>query len=306
MKKSLFMLGLAVAAMTSCSNDELMEVNTNNVITFESHVNNGTRAAVTDGNLKNFFVYGYYENGGVQTIFNGKEVTKSGSAWTYTDPVAWTGNHYYFGAYATGNTSTTVAGVTFASGTLTIPSYTVNQEQDLVAAVSGDVDNTGLANAAVAMNFKHLLSKVKFTINNAATENLTMKVSAITFTAKNQGTCTYNGTPAWAPTASTTSFTYPATTSNVAQGGTYAPADNLVLPQATSGLEASFTVEFYNGSTLFDTKDYSGVALDGTVTEWQAGYIYNYTANVAPTMPYIEFTASVTPWVDADAGTLNP
>ncbi len=298
MKKSLFMLGLAVAAMTSCSNDELMEVNTNNVITFESHVNNGTRAAVTDGGLTNFFVYGYYEDGGVQTVFNGKEVTKSGSAWTYANPVPWTGNIYHFGAYATGNTSTTVAGVTFASGVLTIPNYTINQEQDLVAAVSGNVDNTGLANAAVALNFKHLLSKVKFTINNAATENLTMEVSAITFTAKNQGTCAYNGTPGWTPTASTTTFTYPATTSNVAQGGTYAPADNLVLPQTTSGLTASFTVKFYNGSTLFDTKEYNNVALNGTVAEWQAGYIYNYTANVSPTMPYIEFTASVQDWVD--------
>lgn len=304
MKKSLFMLGLAVAAMTSCSNDELMEVNTNNVISFESHVNNGTRAAVTNDDLTNFFVYGYYEKGGVQTVFNGKEVTKSGSAWGYTDPVAWTGNVYYFGAYATGNTSTTVDGVTFASGVLTIPNYTVNQEQDLVAAVSGKIDNTSLANAAVAMNFKHLLSKVKFTIKNASSENLTMEVSAITFTAKNQGECAFNGTPTWTPTASTTAFTYPATTSNVAQGGTYAPADNLVLPQSTSGLKASFTVKFYNGSTLFDTKEYTNVALNTTVTEWQAGYIYNYTADVAPTMPFIQFTASVTPWENASGGAL--
>lgn len=43
MKKSILMLGLAVAAMTSCTNDEVMEVNQNNLIKFESFVNKGTR-----------------------------------------------------------------------------------------------------------------------------------------------------------------------------------------------------------------------------------------------------------------------
>ena len=64
------MLGLAVAAMTSCSNDELMEVNTNNVITFESHVNKGTRAVADTENSKftKFYVFGYH--GSVQDFTN--------------------------------------------------------------------------------------------------------------------------------------------------------------------------------------------------------------------------------------------
>ena len=80
MKKSLFMLGLAVAAMTSCSNDELMEVNTNNVITFESHVDKGTRAVTntTTAELTKFYVFGSH---GTTRVFDNVAVTKEGKVW---------------------------------------------------------------------------------------------------------------------------------------------------------------------------------------------------------------------------------
>ena len=96
MKKSLFMLGLAVAAFTSCSNDELMEVNTNNVITFESHVNKGTRAVTNTDVLTKFYVFGSH---GTTNVFNNVAVTNDGTGWDYTNHVAWTANTYKFAMF---------------------------------------------------------------------------------------------------------------------------------------------------------------------------------------------------------------
>ena len=57
MKKSLFMLGAAIVALSSCTQDEVLNVNENRVISFESHVNKNTRAVTeTTADLKQFFV----------------------------------------------------------------------------------------------------------------------------------------------------------------------------------------------------------------------------------------------------------
>ena len=46
MKKMLLMLGVAAAAMTSCTNDEVVEMNPTATIQFETFVNKGTRATI--------------------------------------------------------------------------------------------------------------------------------------------------------------------------------------------------------------------------------------------------------------------
>ena len=78
MKKNLFLLGLAVAALTSCTNDEVVEMQqpTQKAIGFETFVNKGTRAITTtdapaikkDENgtdvisgLQRFNTFGYYK-----------------------------------------------------------------------------------------------------------------------------------------------------------------------------------------------------------------------------------------------------
>ena len=53
MKKSLFMLGAAIVALSSCTQDEVLNVNENRVISFESHVNKSTRAVKNTTKLEN-------------------------------------------------------------------------------------------------------------------------------------------------------------------------------------------------------------------------------------------------------------
>lgn len=306
MKKSLFMLGLAVAAMTSCSNDELMEVNTNNVITFESHVDKGTRTVTntTTDDLTKFYVFGSY---GTTNVFNNVAVTKNGTNWEYTNPVPWTANTYNFAAYATKNESAQITpAYDNATGVLTFSNVVANDANDIVAATA-TVNNTTLANNAVALTFKHLLSKVQFTLTNSAAENYTMKVSDITFSALKQGDCTFNGTAAWTAEGSAEALTFAGTTANVAKAASFASEDHIVIPnQDLSTMTASFKVEFYDASSnkVYE-KEYTGVSLklDGAGSKWQPGYIYNYKANVTSTTSYIQFTVTaVETWVPADAG----
>ena len=72
MKKSMFLLGLAVAALASCTNEEVVNVTDQQtgVISFAgSGLNNITKADMDGTTLKSFQVYGGYETNG--SLFNG-------------------------------------------------------------------------------------------------------------------------------------------------------------------------------------------------------------------------------------------
>ena len=309
MKKSLFMLGLAVAAMTSCSNDELMEVNTNNVITFESHVNKGTRAVTDTENSKftKFYVFGYH--GSVQDFTN-DPVELISDEWTCKE-VEWASGNYFFGAYATKNTSrkldeTDGKEVKFENGELTFNDFVVSDAEDLVAAIK-NVPNTGMTNtnSAVSLDFKHMLSKIQFVFNNKAKEDLTMDIEDITINVNNTGDCTYDGTDiTWDDVKNATPLTFAGKTS-IAKNTTFTSTDHLVIPgQAIANIKASFTVTFKNSSDVtVTTVKYTNVALTGSgagaITEWEAGKFYKYTADLSPAMPYITFSPTVVPWEDA-------
>lgn len=302
------MLGLAVAAMTSCSNDELMEVNTNNVITFESHVNKGTRAVTntTSADLEKFYVFGSH---GTTNVFDNVAVTNDGTGWDYTNHVAWTANTYKFAAYATTNASAELgsSAVNYADGALTFSDVAANDASDLVAATT-TVDNTGLANAAVNLTFKHLLSKVQFVLKNNSSENYTMKVNNITFSVQKQGDCEFNGTATWTPEGATSSLTTAGTTANIAKGANFESEDHIVIPnQALNDVKASFKVEFYDASAPANKvyeKEYTNVALALTGgAKWQPGYLYKYTGTITPTTSYIKFTVTeVEGWDEATPG----
>lgn len=323
MKKSLFMLGLAVAAMTSCSNDELMEVNTNNVITFESHVNKGTRAVTGTDALTRFYVFGYHNGATGNPVFNNVNVDGTmGGSWSYDDVdndlVAWTANTYKFAAYANKNSSDKLTSATFADGKLTIPSFTASDATDLVAAVSDDIPGSvSGSNAAVSLTFKHMLSKVYFVLTNKSSEGYKMQVSNITFDVLPSGNCVYNGTNAvWTPSGTATELVFTeGSNTDIALNGTRTTEEHLVIPnQSLKDIRASFTVSFYDADgNKVDEKVYNNVTIKldaaGNNT-WQPGYVYKYTASITSDTDYIVFNvASIDGWTNAtpDPGAnLNP
>ena len=225
MKKSFLMLGLAVAAMSSCTNDEVIDMNQSNqkAIGFESFVNKGTRAAdddyvpvtneVNKGNLNRFYVYGYHNGTQDNIVFDDVLVVKDATVgWKMAEANEkdWKTQIYNFAAIADGagagvtlttNPEQKAYSSSFANATLNITDYKVNEspsnQTDLIAAVATRNNSTTLNTNAVSLDFKHLLSKVDFKFTNTNLNNLSMVVSNVALKVKTQADCAYNGTATW-------------------------------------------------------------------------------------------------------------
>ena len=271
MKKSFLMLGLAVAALSSCTNDEVIDMNQSNqkAIGFESFVNKGTRTigetttptivGEAISGLNKFYVYGYH---GTTPDFNGTTVNGSvvtgAMVWNHTDATRyWADDTYYFAAYANGNSADPLQNVSFASQKLTIPDYTVTyttaadtktttDAPDLVAAIKEEI-GTKQREAKVNFTFKHLLTKIKFHIVNNNTQGLTVDITNVVVSnVKNIGTfaSTYsngNWEPAqtdWTPSGNAVTNFIPITAKSLAVSNANDTDDEVtsdefyVIPQA--------------------------------------------------------------------------
>lgn len=116
MKTKLWMLGMAVAALTSCTQSEVVEIPESRVIGFDSHVDKGTRAVnpiASKNALSKFAVYGH---NGSEFIFDKTTVEKVAS-----------GLYEYSGIQKTWNVGTTYQFAAFSDGNLIEANTTYNQ-----------------------------------------------------------------------------------------------------------------------------------------------------------------------------------
>lgn len=319
MKKQLFVLGLAVAALASCTNEEVTDIADSNVIGFKApFVGNVTKtvANVETANLQNFYVYGYK---GATAILTNEKVYKSGTAWGYDDLQKWaTGQTWDFAAYSNAGISEDAdgkigTGVSFTTTDgLKIADYETTENKDLVASISTtDISTT---NQPVAFTFYHTLAKIKFTIQSAM-GNEEMTISDFTVTGvKDKATLTFK--KATAPTGGVEiswqmNNTHTDKTISEPTFGTITTAESksheyVVIPTqtvATEGMKISFD------ASIADPES-AGTTIDKTLTatiaqdkcDWEAGMCYNYIATVdASDMDVITFTLeSVTPWDNTD------
>lgn len=185
MKKFLLVLATTGLVMTGCSQSEIIgeapEAQTGK-IGFASHVNKGTRALTVD-NFNNFFVYGSYQMPNSETniqIFNGTEVSKSGNTWIYNDTRYWVeGATYRFAAYGIdGNTLPAGTNANFNSNKdLNLIKYNCAGQQDVVYAKKENIIGKAEGNSVVDMQFNHILSRVKFQINNLFPEGYNIRIA---------------------------------------------------------------------------------------------------------------------------------
>lgn len=206
MKKGLWMLGLAAAAMTSCTQSEVLEVAENRAIGFEDvFVGKATRAAdPTENSLdvlqqsgKGFYVYGGYED--VKNVFDNTHVTyNSGSTpkWEYSPIRYWVKDKYYkFVAYApvmnvtptflygTASTpSTNDATLTFTD--VVIDGTTANQK-DFIVAKSEVITPGDNYTTKVKFTFYHALSMIKVTLRNGFADGVQVAISDFQITGIN-------------------------------------------------------------------------------------------------------------------------
>ena len=185
MKKTIFAF-LAVAAFVACAKEEVVTVNQETIAFNNAFVDNATKSvndpSYTNTNLfSDFAVYGFVEGA---VLFDGTQVSKGitnndlTSDWKYTGTQYWiAGANYNFHAVAPmTNGGWTKTAAEAASTTL---AFTNNGTTDLLyatAAQEGEVSG----NAQVAFSFRHVLSKVKFSFENAYNAtNATIKVKDI-------------------------------------------------------------------------------------------------------------------------------
>ncbi len=315
MKKSLFVLGVVVAALASCTQNEVLEVAEGRAIGFDAFVNNQTKA-VTEVETAtigtDFYVFGNY---GTSDTWTGQSFNNEISTAVYY----WkTGQTYRFGAYKDGGAKNDDVTFNANTKTLTFPNYTPNDANDLIAAVTGDVTGT----AAVGLNFKHLLSQVKLTFKTDAAAVYNMTITNVQINgALSQSTATYtDGVVAWNPSAAagtgTTNNGYSYTelsNDGKISSGVISEQSKLVIPQSgTDALTVTFTAKITGeaeGTANFTAA--LGHTISGlTGDTWTNGYRYNYIANVELSkvienpegLVQITFTPTVEDWTDAEPG----
>ena len=172
--KRIFVAIMALGALVSCSKDELVSVNRQAIQFGNAFVENSTRATAADvedpsygtnKDLESFYVYGTVN--GVQ-IFDGITVSKGtaeyGDAWTQEDGQVqyWVpGAEYVFDAFYGGNVTISNNGLVSS-----LTYETPNQFDMLHNRVT--IESAAADEGVVTFEFTHLLSKVKFSVQNTS------------------------------------------------------------------------------------------------------------------------------------------
>lgn len=342
MRKSIFLLA-AAAVFAGCTQTEVLEVAENRAISFDPFVGKATRAATeivdpsagSGTKLTKFYVFGQYgESSGTTygnvVYTNAKvDVTSSHTNVSPTDNIQYwvPGKKYMFAAYSDGNDQiqTTESGATVSFGNdghIKIENYQAGTN-DLILAIPNAVTTTGDLSAsnpgAVQLTFKHLLSQVKFKFTCASfPTDYTLDINELKIDGvPNKATYSYqNDSYTWGSVDNSTGNTQDLSFSNITgvQLNTPKTSDaNFVIPQAytntgSNNLTATFkvTVKDNHGSNIVSEQLLTTTALlvsSGNVTQWKAGYRYQYNIKLTPEnvggMYPIQFTVvDVEDWKD--------
>lgn len=332
MKTNLFLLGMAVAAFSSCTNEEVTDVAQNRAIKFNQFVENNTREVQEVESLSSFYVFGKFgeiSNSYTTQIFNNE---------SQDTPYYWVANKFYiFGAYADGNNGK-IEDVTFDSAKkqLVFTNYSPDDTKDLVAAISDEVesgDNPTTNDNKVSLTFHHMLSQVKFTFNTTDGKEYQIKISNLKINAVKTSTGNIalsesnNVTINWENTSAIKEDydMYPVI-SDVANENKRASSESkLVIPQnGTDQLNVMFTATVKGGG-LDKTANFTAnlsvaeniAGGNSNANTWIPGYRYNYTAEInakmiseggeKPEVLYpITFNAIVSDWEKAEDQNTTP
>lgn len=303
MKKSFFVLGVAVAALASCTNEEVVDMPQSRAIQFGTFVNHSTRSSVTETteqNFQKFFVFGNYDDSWTSVYTNvqvdGGTVGAEGTVWNPTQTAYWiNGKKYRFGAYSNGGNKIENAEFNATSRVLTFPNYSVDNTKDLIVAIPQEVTAKEANNGPVNLSFYHMLSQVKFTFKNTDAYDYTMKISDIKVNAvkTTNVTATYaeSGKPDinWTTqSVSTEDYDFGAL-GDIAEEFKDATHTTtcFVIPQSNENLEVTFTATFYDAANkqLSENQFKGKLAYKGDVSgtvqnQWTEGFKYNYTVEI--------------------------
>ena len=303
--KKLFVCALAASMFTACSQDETISQQSPMQISFaNAFVNNATRAvtavdpSTTDESLTAFDVWGFMNNpSGV--IFEGEDVTGSKGNFSYVNTQYWVANNtYYFAALAPMNMDESVLKINVNKdanaamyGLGTIIYSMQNEEQDgstdlLYAATTRDLKDE-IDDSPVKFEFKHLLSKVKFTFKNGFT-NPNTKVEVLDIQMKapyGPGTINLNQENWWStnqwtlqrPEAQNKFFKFGDAGKISYQGEQESADERLLFPTTDWDYVVTFTVKLYNGEVEAGTYEHE---INLTGVDFLIGHAYDLVAEL--------------------------
>lgn len=317
MKKTLF-AALALAFVASCSNEEVVEMAQKEAIGFDNaFINNSTRSVYDPSYASNkmfndFKVYGFV-NG--NALWDEGETVTGPTTWTYTNTQYWiNGADYTFHAVAPATGWTKTAATANDGVSL---NFTNDGKSDVLYSTATAQGKPNGQNSTVALTFRHILSKVKFSFENAYNSaSSTIKVSDIHITNAHQtGSVALNGdATTWSAHAGTLNLdfgdaTTDDATTDVATAYEYGKTlesynELLLIPGIEYTYNVTFTVHLLVSDKEIDTYSHK---VDVKFTP-AAGSSYDIKAiinpkNIDPENPdgqeAIQFTVnSITGWTE--------
>lgn len=316
MKKTFFILAAAAAALASCVKSEVVNVSESSAIAFDSFVSKETKATtITSRNeLTDFWVSGRIE-GDATPLFDNQQLTWNveNQVYAYESHKTWElGKTYRFAAYSDANEVLTSPAsfnynTTTGKNQIEISNYTVDDSKDLLAAIHAPIsilpNGANIPSGRVAFQFAHMLTRVRFEVENTSASDIYITISDISFNGTKTGDCVYaydesNQTYSCTWTEDETgNYNYNFGTDYISKGKTVV-VDHFVIPQ-DNNKDISFVVESYvkegEDYNLSSTTNYTASLEYGDDT-WKAGWVYNYLIKVGGAAHYIHFDAAVDNW----------
>lgn len=315
MKKSFLFLAVCAAALTACTSEEVIEEGVqSNAIGFQQVVGKESRA-LTNSNLNNFYVYGYYTKNGFEAnpvnVFDGENVKLVDGAWVYDVTRYWVPEtKYYFYAYScenravsapNGSAAINLEGDDVKERALNIDGYIANNghQHDLIFATN----DTGIPgkekdNAKVPFTFNHILTRVNVVFSSEFAPGYDIIVSDVKmeniYDKANYDPYAENvwNTPERTTTAPFINLTVPET-ANVASAAEGENAEKkvttgngFVIPvhYTVSSVRLVFDIEVKSGETSVLSRTLTGT----WQPNWVAGTAYTYNVKIAGTNAALE------------------
>lgn len=176
--KVLLMAMSAIALGTSsCSNDEVTEINKGNEIRFTVTSNKASRAtATTTESITEFKVYAFNGATAVPGLSPATVSRTPGeNDWSYGTPVPWPAGNIDFFSFS----PVDITGLNVGSNPISLTNYTVTDgKTDLLYAFNNDL--TKDATAQVPINFRHALSQIIIKAKNTkVSDGVIIKVKGV-------------------------------------------------------------------------------------------------------------------------------
>lgn len=245
-------------------------------------------------------------------VFDGTEVTRKGGAWTYTDTRYWLpGFSYNFRALYPAS----LKGVAFDEDAvlLSIAEYDGRGQDDILYATPGEIKAIQGPMHAVALDFRHVLSRVVFegavlpalgkevTVTSVKVYGMAVKGAWTGRVAADapcgRWTAGEEKATSGSPYASNVDgVTFPAT------GESRVVLEVLMIPQAIpADAMIEITYNYDDGIGRTQRANLNGVSASFGAT-WKPGSGYRYSFTVGDTDNILFERPAVTEWIDADGG----